>query len=556
MNDISIIMLCHNSRSIDICVSALSAQMQGHDELLIVDDHSDPIFLEETVTPLVSDSIHVLHAQKYSGNRSYNRNLGAQHAKNNILLFVDGDMVLQENALNVLRKANESDKYVAFIGAEHGMKDSELHMALRLGHRDYLNLLKTREGRNILFHNPLLSDTRRQDLMSNRFEPYFWIYFYTSFCAIKRSIFEQIGGFDQNFLTWGSEDVDIGYRLSLIGRIGYLPDFEGLHVPHERNIWEQETLDRDNIRYIVDKYRKWPLELLSAFDSSCPLYSQMEIIYSTICKQKTPPINILPEPDTIWINLPVEGKEHETVQWFSGDGTHHSAALLGIALPFCDYRFKSSYITSNIFAYPDIVIARILMESLRVSSATFLIPAETRYRYAWDEEAFAFLTTLHHVCAISCDPMEFSFQVNARGWIEVHSPENQIRLKRAFSQTPVFPSAQSRQKWTSYFLNHHRKYCLINLTDTNSDLVKTKLQNAFGIQIGLLYSFAPPAEAVFSFSDVLPLTLCQNRDPMLYIVSDFNRIAPSCMWQRDCSQDLVYDQTGTLRRYIEIDAKF
>lgn len=546
MDNISIVMLFHNNQGTHLSIEALSEQMQPGDEFVIVNDHSDPVMLEKEVAPYLSKGIRLIHATERRADLAHNRNLGARNTTCPILLFVDGDMILCENALNILRHAYEFGRCIAFIGTEHGMKNTSLHMSLDMGNVNYQSLLQTKDGRAFLYQHPMLSDWRESELSAPQFEDYYWIYFYTSFCSVHRSAFESVGGFDEAFITWGSEDVDMGYRLSRCGRIGYLRGLEGLHIPHPRNIWRQEISDRDNIRYILDKFRVWQMELLSSFDSSCRLYDQMEKIYHEICQWNLPPVPVHPEANSLWINLPAAGREDMTTQWFDFDCAVYQAPLLGIALPFCDQRFQRAYLTTNIFAYPRIITARILQESLRVSCHVYLCPTPRAYRKPWEDDAFQWLTALHHVCSVACDPMEFDLTLREDGLIEVQSPENRTHLAHAFSKAPVFPSAAARQKWSAVFARTDTVYTLVNLAGIDTEAAKEKLKNALGIKIGPCYNFRVPEEAAFSLSEALPLALCQNISPLFYIVTDIRRLRKDCAWQRNTENDLVFDQTGTL----------
>lgn len=551
MDNISIVMLFHNNRGTHLAIEALSEQMRPGDEFVIVNDHSDPVILEQEVAPCLSRDVRLINAAERRADLAHNRNLGAGNTTCPILLFVDGDMILCENALDILRHAYKMRDCVAFIGTEHGMKSSSLHMSLDMGDVNYQSLIQTKDGRAFLYQHPMLSDWRESELSAPQFEAYYWIYFYTSFCSVRRSAFESAGGFDEAFITWGSEDVDMGYRLSQWGKIGYLKGLEGLHIPHPRNIWKQEISDRDNIRYILDKFRVWQIELLSSFDSSCRLYDQMEKIYHEICRWNLPPVPVRTEADSLWINLPAAGREDRTTQWFDFDRAAYQAPLLGIALPFCDQRFQRAYLTANVFAYPRIITARILQESLRVSRRVYLCPASEAYRRPWEDDAFQLLTGLHHVCAVSCDPMEFDLTPREDGLIEVRSPENRARLSYAFSKAPVFPSAATRQKWSAVFARTDAVYTLVNLAGIDAEAAKEKLRNALGIKIGLCYDFQVPESEAFSLSEALPLVLCQNASPLLYVVTDIRRLQKDCAWQRNTEKDLVFDQTGTLSACAE-----
>ena len=116
MKDISVIVLCHNNYGISACIDSIISQMELDDELIIVDDHSEGSFWETELLPYShNDRIRICSAVKKRGNRAYNRNLGVSKSKNDIFLFLDGDMVLCRGSFQAFRTAHEKAGYAAFF---------------------------------------------------------------------------------------------------------------------------------------------------------------------------------------------------------------------------------------------------------------------------------------------------------------------------------------------------------------------------------------------------------------------------------------------------------
>ena len=269
MKSISVIILCHNSKGISICIQAVLRQLSGADEIILVDDHSEPTFLKKELSLYWEhERVRFYSVSQKRGNRAYNRNFGAKQSKNDILLFLDGDMVSAPGTLQAFRNAHEMNGYVGFVGNAHGMRFAEEHMRLHLGREDYWELVQTEEGLQQLIQDPLLEEWRRQAFQASHLEQFYWIYYFTCICSVQRSVFEQIGGFDEALVTWGSEDIDFGYCLSTHGKIGCVSGAHAVHLPHKRNLWNEQLFDRDNTRYLLDKHRIWPFELLLSFDLS------------------------------------------------------------------------------------------------------------------------------------------------------------------------------------------------------------------------------------------------------------------------------------------------
>ncbi len=109
------------------------------------------------------------------GNRSHNRNLGAKKAKNEILVFVDGDMVLDDYAINRFKYAHGYIKERAFIGQKHAIDYDEIQFNLYSSIPNYIELLKTKFGREQLKNNHLLKDDKHPLIKNNSCSKYNWI---------------------------------------------------------------------------------------------------------------------------------------------------------------------------------------------------------------------------------------------------------------------------------------------------------------------------------------------------------------------------------------------
>ena len=101
MNKLSVIILCHNNLYIDCVVSRIKSQLTSDDELIVMDDHSDCDVRE--LLRVESDGVNIVIPQK-SGNRAHNRNYAAELSKGDVLMFVDGDILLEDGAIEYVRK--------------------------------------------------------------------------------------------------------------------------------------------------------------------------------------------------------------------------------------------------------------------------------------------------------------------------------------------------------------------------------------------------------------------------------------------------------------------
>ena len=552
MKEISIIILCHNNRGINTCIKAILNQLKSGDEIIIIDDHSDREFINTELSEFVTNSqIHLFSGIKKCGNRAYNRNLGAQNSKNEILLFIDGDMICSQETLEAFRTAHNDDTYVAFLGNAHGMRFSEEHMMFHIGRRDYCELVQTKKGIQQLIEDPALADWRISQFLQTNLEPYYWIYYYTCICSAKRSTFLKIKGFDEALVTWGSEDIDLGYRLSRYGKIGYAANAHAVHLPHKRNLWDEQLFDRDNMRYLLDKHQVWPYEMLMSFEFSPECYELVEQIYNDIIAWDLQYLPSKPIKNSIWINVPSVIHNEDTIVLYDHMAKKTSMPLLGISVPFSDKRFDTAYISANIFSYPMEMTARIIQEAIRISQQVVLIPSKINKRKTWDKAYLLHGKEIYRTYYVSSDTMEFEFSLTDDGNFVVSSPQILNKIHASRSRCPVHVSAASRITWHEKFGSSIRKLLLINLLEQNTDEIRIKLENALDAIFVQQYHFTLEQNQQFSLTENLSAGLSCSKLSILFVVHTVAQITDSSIkhwvYLRKVP-DFVLSLDGSLKR--------
>jgi hypothetical protein len=182
------------------CVAALVAAAGTDSEIIVVDDGST----EELRSVVTGSEADVLRLSRNSGPSSA-RNLGARHARGDILLFVDSDLVVAPGAVNALIELLEADPTVA---AAFGSYDN---------HPQAKGVVS--QYRNLLHH--YVHQTGNVEAST----------FWAGFGAIRRSVFEAVGGFDEKRFPRCIEDIELGGRLRRAGhRIILAKDIQGTHL--------------------------------------------------------------------------------------------------------------------------------------------------------------------------------------------------------------------------------------------------------------------------------------------------------------------------------------
>lgn len=409
-NYFSIIILSHNNKHIDLVLLSVLKQIHEKDEIIIVDDHSENDYLVSLKQIVSQHNVKLLSSEK-AGNRSHNRNMGVKNSHNDILLFLDGDIVLMDNALSVLRNAHAKREERAFIGHKHNIHYDELHFQLHTGIDNYLELLQTLPGQKQLASNYFLQDERELFFEDSSNREFFWMHYYTGSCSVERNIFEQCGGFDESFETWGSEDVDLGYRIQSIGQIGFLKDFHSFHIPHKRDTLAIETTNIENILKMLKKYQSWEFEFQYSFSGNPLIHKSVNYIVN---QMRTLSLSDIYEKnfdcDSFMIINTISKKNPNGNIIVKTESERKNIQQIGIALPYPSQTFNKICISEHIFIYPPVITSRILQETIRVGKNVYIERMPDCVRINWNDNALI-PTPLsnYRVAYHSDDTMDFSF---------------------------------------------------------------------------------------------------------------------------------------------------
>ena len=185
---VSIIVPVYNSRrELAQCLSALKAFPGCDSEIIVVDDAST----DDTAVVAAGMGVHPLRLTTNSGPAAA-RNHGARHARGHILFFVDADVVLAPASLDrVERTFREQPDLAAVFGSYDAKPEAPGIIS---------------QYRNLLHHFVHQNGKREAST------------FWAGCGAIRRSIFEKLGGFDEKrFRKPSIEDIELGYRLRRAG---------------------------------------------------------------------------------------------------------------------------------------------------------------------------------------------------------------------------------------------------------------------------------------------------------------------------------------------------
>jgi hypothetical protein len=159
-------------------------------------------------------------------------NIGMQHASGKYILLLNPDTILNENTLNVMHRFMEANPAVGMAGCKILNPDGTLQLACRRGFPGPWTSFCKVSGLSSLFPKSRLfarynltyldeNQTYEVDAISG------------SFMMLRRDVFEQIGGLDEQFFMYG-EDLDLCYRVQKAGfKVYYVHDTQIIHFKGE-----------------------------------------------------------------------------------------------------------------------------------------------------------------------------------------------------------------------------------------------------------------------------------------------------------------------------------
>ena len=188
--------------SFEKCLSAISRLKYRNYEVILISDNSSKF----SIKLAEQFNFKIIKSKKNFG-ASYSRNHGAKLAKGEILLFVDSDVEIQENALNIINKYNNKKNNHGMLQGIYSHKPSYKKSVTQ-----YLQSYHC-------YH--LFSETKK-----NKFTETLC----TCLFSIKKKIFFKNGGFDNNFKNAAPEDCDLGFKLLKNGhKIPLEKKLSGIH---------------------------------------------------------------------------------------------------------------------------------------------------------------------------------------------------------------------------------------------------------------------------------------------------------------------------------------
>ncbi len=206
-------------------------------EVIVVDDGSNKRNRQRLKRYEPSYQYKLL--EKEHGGLASSRNLGADHAKGDILYFLDDDVIPALDTLEQhLRSHERAPEPLAVVGS--------LPYPMDISRNCFLWYLEKRT------HYDLYKNPKKYSGGEPPLPPL------NGNSSIPRDLFFKIGKYDESFKHYGGEDLELGYRLAKAGvRFIYNPHAVGYHN-HIKD-FSQFCIDMERAgESLIGIYRKYP----------------------------------------------------------------------------------------------------------------------------------------------------------------------------------------------------------------------------------------------------------------------------------------------------------
>ena len=180
-------------------------------------------------------------------NISYARNLGVSYADSDNLVFMDDDVVLGE--YNTVEKTIIVLQYFDFCcGANR--------LWVPMNWADYIKEIYPIEHirrilRAVSFCPLSINRSSKQNIKS-----YHNFSYIGNFGAVRRDVFESVGGFDESYIGWIGQDTDLMMRLCYEDHSYHILDNDGIKVYHLSHSVNKDAYEEDNRNRLKTKMQK------------------------------------------------------------------------------------------------------------------------------------------------------------------------------------------------------------------------------------------------------------------------------------------------------------
>jgi GT2 family glycosyltransferase len=233
---VSVVIVAYNSGSaLERCLDSLAEQESVELEVVVVDNGDDG---PEVAAAEARPQVQLLRPRQNLGFAG-GCNLGAAHARGEVLLFLNPDTVVGRGSVAELARAVEDPDVGAAMGRLLLLSDPE-----------------TLNSRGAVIHIAGLGwSSGLGEPAATVTEPTEITYANGSVLAMRRELFKELGGFTEELFLY-HEDLELGWRARMRGRRNVLdPSANVLHeYEHSRNSEKYYFMERNRLVFVASAY--------------------------------------------------------------------------------------------------------------------------------------------------------------------------------------------------------------------------------------------------------------------------------------------------------------
>ena len=215
VDHVTVILPCYmGQQELALTFTGLSLQTYPHHllEVIVVDDGSDPPIKLPSELPFETS---VVVQQRDGFGLARARNLGAEKAKDGILIFLDCDMIPEPQLVEAHARWHHVNEFALTLGFRNHADFSDISTEDLInsnGPESSVTGRKVTTPQWIEFHMGRTKNLTSDDSDLFRIAT-------GGNLGVRKSFFESVGGFDGDFKQWGGEDIEFGFRAFNSGAV-------------------------------------------------------------------------------------------------------------------------------------------------------------------------------------------------------------------------------------------------------------------------------------------------------------------------------------------------
>lgn len=199
----SVIVPCYNEEKyIEKCLISINSQTFKDFEIIVVDNNSRDNSYE--IAKKYTERVYILKERGIAKARNY----GAKMSNGKYLVFMDADVVILPNTLEIIYKFIKRNKFIGCTLPKLPLEYDPILISSFIIYNHFVEEL------SIKINKPTIAG---------------------SFCCYDKSIFERVGGFDERLKVL--EDFDLSKRISKFGKIAYIKEIPVLTSARRIRKW-------------------------------------------------------------------------------------------------------------------------------------------------------------------------------------------------------------------------------------------------------------------------------------------------------------------------------